>query len=137
MSVRLNKLLAQRGLGARRKCDELVRSGVVRVNGAVVLGPGTLVEPERDRVLVQGRPLPPSQAWAYYALHKPVGVISTLHDPEGRRTLRDLMPPGARLFPVGHRDSNAHPIARRPARVQHEFRIADWSRRAWLGRRAG
>ena len=106
MSVRLNKLLAQRGLGARRKCDALIQSGAVRVNGKAVLEPGTMVEPDRDRVEVRGRPLPAGEALAYYVLHKPVGVISTLSDPEGRRTLRDFMPPGPHVFPVGRLDAD-------------------------------
>jgi len=106
VSVRLNKLLAQRGLGARRKCDALIQSGVVRVNGATVLEPGLAVEPGRDRIEVRGRPLPPQDAPVYYVLHKPVGVISTLSDPEGRRTLRDFQPPGPRLFPVGRLDAD-------------------------------
>ena len=106
MSIRLNKLLAQRGLGARRKCDALVQSGAVRVNGAVVREPGTAVEPERDRIEVNGRPLPPSDSPSYYVLHKPVGVISTLSDPEGRRTLREFLPPGRRVFPVGRLDAD-------------------------------
>ena len=106
MSIRLNKLLAQRGLGARRKCDALIQSGVVRVNGKVVVEPGLGVEPERDRVEVRGRPLPSAGAPAYFVLHKPVGVISTLSDPEGRRTLRDFQPPGARVFPVGRLDAD-------------------------------
>jgi 23S rRNA pseudouridine2605 synthase len=106
VSIRLNKLLAQRGLGARRKCDALVQSGAVRVNGAVVREPGTAVEPERDRIEVNGRPLPPRDSPSYYVLHKPVGVISTLSDPEGRRTLRDFLPPGRRVFPVGRLDAD-------------------------------
>ena len=106
MSLRLNKLLAQRGVGARRKCDALIQQGRVRGNGRVVLEPGTRVEPDRDRVEVSGRPLPPPAALRYYALHKPVGVISTLDDPEGRRTIRDLLPPGSRLFPVGRLDAD-------------------------------
>ena len=106
MSIRLNKLLAQAGLGARRKCDTLVQSGAVRVNGAVVLEPGLAVEPERDRIEVHGRPLPPRDRPAYFVLHKPVGVISTMSDPEGRRTLRDFQPPGARVFPVGRLDAD-------------------------------
>ena len=106
MSIRLNKLLAERGLGARRKCDELISSGVVRVNGEVVTELGTRVEPERDRVEVRGRPLPQAQRPIVYMLHKPVGVISTLSDPEGRRTLQEFMPPGARLFPVGRLDAD-------------------------------
>ena len=106
MTIRLNKLLARRGLGARRKCDALIQSGVVRVNGEVVTEPGTQVEPGRDRVEVRGRPLPPPSATVYYVLHKPVGVITTLDDPEGRRTIRELMPPGPRLFPVGRLDAD-------------------------------
>lgn len=106
MSIRLNKLLAQRGVGARRKCDTLIQSGAVRVNGIVEKEPGTQVEPERDRIEVDGRPIPGVSRLAYYVLHKPVGVISTLDDPEGRRTLREFMPAGARLFPVGRLDAD-------------------------------
>jgi pseudouridine synthase len=65
-----------------------------------------MVEPDRDRVEVRGRPLPGRTALAYYVLHKPVGVISTLSDPEGRRTLREFMPPGAHVFPVGRLDAD-------------------------------
>jgi len=106
LSIRLNKLLARRGIGARRKCDALIQSGVVRVNDQVVSEPGTQVEPERDRILVRGRPLPAVAELSYYALHKPVGVITTLEDPEGRRTVRELMPPGPRMFPVGRLDAD-------------------------------
>jgi 23S rRNA pseudouridine2605 synthase len=106
VSIRLNKLLAQRGLGARRKCDDLIRSGVVRVGGEVVTEPGTQVEPERDRVTVSGRPLAVAAAPRYFVLNKPVGVITTLDDPEGRRTVRELLPPGSRLFPVGRLDAD-------------------------------
>jgi 23S rRNA pseudouridine2605 synthase len=106
LSVRLNKLLAERGLGARRKCDALIQSGAVSVNGSVVTELGTQVEPERDRVMVRGRPLPPRAPLRYFALNKPVGVITTLEDPEGRRTIRDLLPPGPRLFPIGRLDAD-------------------------------
>ena len=78
MSVRLNKLLAQRGIGARRKCDALIEAGAVRVNGEVVREPGTRVEPERDRVEVEGRRLPQAPELRYFALNKPVGVIWTI-----------------------------------------------------------
>jgi len=106
VSIRLNKLLARRGVGARRKCDQLIQQGVVRVNGRVVREPGEQVEPERDRITVDGRPLAAAAAPRYYVLNKPVGVITTLEDPEGRRTIRDLMPPGPRLFPVGRLDAD-------------------------------
>ncbi len=106
MSVRLNKLLAQRGVGARRKCDELIKSGAVRVNGSVVLEPGTQIEPERDRITVRNQPLAGAAALRHFVLNKPVGVITTLDDPEGRRTIREFMPPGPRLFPVGRLDAD-------------------------------
>jgi 23S rRNA pseudouridine2605 synthase len=106
LSIRLNKLLAERGIGARRKCDALIQSGSVRVNGSVVKEPGMRVEPERDRVSVEGRPLPEAAPLRYYALNKPVGVITTLDDPEHRRTIRELLPPGPRLFPVGRLDAD-------------------------------
>jgi 23S rRNA pseudouridine2605 synthase len=106
LSIRLNKLLARRGVGARRKCDVLIQQGRVRVNGHVVREPGTMVEPERDRIEVAGHALPPPAEHRYYVLNKPVGVISTLDDPEGRRTIRDLLPPGPRLFPVGRLDAD-------------------------------
>ncbi|HET7224874.1 MAG TPA: pseudouridine synthase, partial [Candidatus Eisenbacteria bacterium] len=106
MSVRLNKLLAQRGIGARRKCDTLIQRGFVRVNGAVVTEPGTQVEPGRDAITVEGRPLPRAAEQRYFVLNKPVGVITTLNDPEGRRTVREFLPPGARFYPVGRLDAD-------------------------------
>ncbi len=104
--LRLNKLLARRGLGSRRACDALIESGVVRVNGVIVREPGTLVEPDRDRVEVQGRLLPGAATPRYFVLNKPVGVITTLSDPQGRRTIREFLPPGPRVFPVGRLDAD-------------------------------
>jgi 23S rRNA pseudouridine2605 synthase len=106
LSVRLNKFLAQRGVGARRKCDALVQQGAVRVNGRLVQEPGFQVEPERDTVTVEGKPLAAAPAPRYFVLNKPVGIITTLEDPEGRRTVREFLPPGPRLFPVGRLDAD-------------------------------
>ena len=78
----------------------------MRVNGQIVREPGTRVEPERDRIEVAGRAIPPPAPRRYYALNKPVGVITTLEDPEGRRTVREFLPPGSRLFPVGRLDAD-------------------------------
>lgn len=105
-TIRLNKLLATRGIGARRKCDLLIESGVVRVNGEVVTAPGARVVEGRDRITVSGRPLPELSAHRYLMLHKPVGVITTLHDPEGRRNIADLIPREGRLYPVGRLDAD-------------------------------
>jgi 23S rRNA pseudouridine2605 synthase len=103
--IRLNKLLAERGLAARRKCDLLIEEGRVRVDGQVVTELGTRVDPVTQRITVSGRPLPDATAFAYYAFHKPLAVVTTLSDPRGRRTVRDfLQPTGPRLFPVGRLD---------------------------------
>ena len=104
--IRLNKLLASRGLGSRRACDALIEAGSVRVNGTVVREPGTRVEPGRDRVAVHGRAIPGPSALRHYVLHKPAGVLTTLDDPQGRPTLRALFPRGARLFPLGRLDAD-------------------------------
>lgn len=79
---------------------------MVQVNGSVVKEPGRRVEPDRDRVVVRGRPLPGRSALRYVVVHKPVGMITTLRDPEGRPTVRELLPPGPRLFPVGRLDAD-------------------------------
>jgi pseudouridine synthase len=104
----LNKLLAERGVAARRKCDTLIFGGFVQVDGEVVREPGARVDPESQTVTVRGRRLPKSTAHVYYALHKPVGVLSTMADPGGRPTVRSLLPKGGpRLFPVGRLDGDS------------------------------
>ncbi len=101
---RLQKVLARAGVASRRRAEELIRAGRVTVNGRVVTELGARVDPERDVVRVDGRPVrrePPT----YILLHKPVGVVSTTRDPQGRRTVLDLLPDlGVRLYPVGRLD---------------------------------
>lgn len=105
MKTRLNKLLADRGVAARRKCDTLIQEGRVRVDGEVVRDPWLRVDGARQRVTVAGRPLPAPARLVYLAFHKPVGVLTTLSDPRGRRSVRDFLPPaGPRLYPVGRLD---------------------------------
>ena len=106
MAVRLNKYLADRGVAARRKCDELIAEGRVSVNGRVVSEAGSKVEEDRDRVTVDGRAVGGKERTVYFVLNKPVGVITTLDDPEGRRTIRELLPRGARVYPVGRLDAD-------------------------------
>lgn len=111
--VRLNKALADAGLCSRRKADELIFSGAVRVNGHPADSPGLRVRPGRDTVEVEGRAVAlrgaegerPEPCWLM--LHKPVGVVATVRDPEGRRTVLDLVPVPwrqRRLYPVGRLD---------------------------------
>jgi 23S rRNA pseudouridine2605 synthase len=101
--VRLNKYLAQCGVSSRRTADELIAAGSVHVNGRVVRTLGTLVD-VGDRVEVDGAAVAPPAERRYLLLNKPLGVVSTMRDPEQRSTVADFIPSGARLFPVGRLD---------------------------------
>jgi 23S rRNA pseudouridine2605 synthase len=89
-AVRLNRYLAQSGLGARRKCDELIRGGHVYINGIKVTDLATRVLPS-DVVAYRGRTLEPIHRLEYIAYHKPASVMVTRQDPEGRPTVYDAM----------------------------------------------
>src|SRR3954453_17736857 len=89
--IRLQKLLAQSGVASRRKCEELMLAGLVEVDGEVVTRLGTRVDPAKAVVRVEGRRLPPVSAQVYLVLNKPRGVVSTMSDPQGRRTLSDFV----------------------------------------------
>jgi len=102
--VRLQKYIAQAGVASRRAAEELIVRGKVRVNGTVVRELGTLVE-QSDRVEVNGARVRPNAAQTYLMLHKPVNVVTTMRDPQGRRTVAHLVPKGtARVVPVGRLD---------------------------------
>ena len=105
--MRLNKLLAERAGIARRKCDAAILGGEVTVDGAVVVTPGLDVDPAASTVALRGRPLESKAPGAIHLLfHKPLGVLVTWSDPQGRRTVRDYVPPGMpRLFAVGRLDA--------------------------------
>ena len=101
--VRLNAYLARAGVASRRKADELIKQRRVTVNGE----PGqlnTFVEPH-DRVELDGRPLEP-QPYTYILLHKPPGTVTTARDPQGRRTVLDLVDHPTRVVPVGRLDAD-------------------------------
>jgi 23S rRNA pseudouridine2605 synthase len=104
--MRLNRFLASCGLGSRRSSEALITAGRVRVNGEPVTSPATFVTPGRDEVTVDGAPVSPPERHTYYLLHKPEGVVSTAHDPEGRPTVMSLVPPTPRVFPIGRLDQN-------------------------------
>ncbi|RYU11639.1 pseudouridine synthase [Nocardioides iriomotensis] len=105
--IRLQKLLAQSGVASRRKCEELMLDGLVEVDGEVVTRLGTKVDPRTAVIRVDGRRLPPVSAHVYLVLNKPRGVVSTMSDPEGRRTLADLVADRPeRLFHVGRLDTD-------------------------------
>lgn len=101
---RLQKYLARCGVASRRASEQIITSGRVRVNGQPADQLGASVDPDRDRVEVDGRAVRPPATLSYVALHKPIGVVSTANDPRGRRTVLDLVPGDARLFSVGRLD---------------------------------
>src|ERR1700731_2213774 len=105
MQERLQKIIARAGIASRRHAEDLIRSGQVRVNGVVVTELGAKADPERDRVEAAGRVAQVSDTHVYLLMNKPPEVVSTLADPEGRRTLRNfLVGVTERVFPVGRLD---------------------------------
>ena len=101
---RLQKILAAAGVASRRKSEQFILDGRVRVNGKVVTELGAKADPRRDRVEVDGRAIA-GEAPVTVVLNKPRGVVSTASDPEGRETVIDLVRKvRARLFPVGRLD---------------------------------
>lgn len=103
---RLQRVLADAGVGSRRHCEALIEEGAVTVNGEVVDALPAWVDPMQDRIAVHGRPVRGRERPVYIMLYKPKGVVSTNSDPEGRRRAIDLVqhPSGVRLYPVGRLD---------------------------------
>jgi 23S rRNA pseudouridine2605 synthase len=103
--VRLQKVLAQAGLGSRRACEELIERRRVKVNGEVA-ALGRRVDPDVDVVEVDGAQIGVRPGLVHYLLNKPPGVITTADDPQGRPTVLDLVPSEPRVFPVGRLDAD-------------------------------
>jgi len=102
MEERLQKIIARAGLASRRRAEEMITSGIVTVNGRVVTELGTKADPSRDHIKVAGKLLRPEAKLVYLILHKPPEVVSTMSDPEGRPSLRDLLHGiSERVFAVG------------------------------------
>lgn len=105
--VRLQRFLAACGLGSRRHCEEFILAGRVSVDGKPVTELGTKVDPQTQKIALDGETLRMERK-KYYALNKPPGVLSTNRDPEGRPRVIDLFPPGGpRLFTVGRLDEDS------------------------------
>ena len=102
-SERLQKVLARAGVGSRRACEQLIEEGRVEVDGKVVTELGTRVDVATQKIRVDGE-LQSSHHPIYYMVNKPVGVVSTNRDPEGRMRVIDLIHSDIRLFPVGRLD---------------------------------
>lgn len=102
---RLQKVMAKAGVSSRRHAEKLILEGKVQVNGAVVRTLGTKVDPAQDHIKVAGRRIQIEPRKIYLLLNKPKGHITSVHDPQGRPTVMDLIPEvGARVYPVGRLD---------------------------------
>jgi 23S rRNA pseudouridine2605 synthase len=108
MEERLQKIIARAGVASRRRAEQLIVSGQVTVNGRVVTELGTRADAERDHIKVSGKLLQGAEEHVYIALHKPAEVVATLSDPEGRRSIGDLLGGvPARVYPVGRLEYHA------------------------------
>jgi pseudouridine synthase len=112
--VRLQKVLAHAGVASRRAAEEMISAGRVAVNGTVVTQLGTRVQPGRDTVTLDNErvdvPATEREAAAthvVYLLNKPLGVVSTADDPQGRATVIGMVPPEPRVYPVGRLDADS------------------------------
>ena len=105
--VRLQKVLADAGIASRRACEDLIAAGRVTVDGEKVTWFGARVDPQTAVIHVDGKRIPTHTELRYYALNKPKGVVSTMSDPRGRKTLADYVGDAPeRLFHVGRLDTD-------------------------------
>ena len=107
MLERLQKVLAKAGVASRRKAEELIRQGKVRVDGRIITEMGTKVDPETQNIECEGVALVSREEKVYILLHKPTGYLSTVDDPKGRPIVTDLLKNiKERVYPVGRLDLN-------------------------------
>lgn len=102
--LRLQKYLAMCGLGSRRKMEEEIANGFVKVNGCVVTTMGSQVDPDKDLVEYKGKPVKPEEEKIYILMNKPVGTVTTVRDEKQRKTVLDLIQVPQRVYPVGRLD---------------------------------
>lgn len=103
MSMRIHKFMSHAGVTSRRHAEAMVGEGRVMVNG-VKATIGQVIDETKDTVLVDGKPISLDQNRVYYLVNKPRLYISTVSDPEGRKTVMSLVPKGSHMFPVGRLD---------------------------------
>lgn len=105
--IRLQKYLALCGVASRRASEELIKNGQVQVNGKVVIEMGTVIDPSKDHISVDGKSVKPEKNKVYIMLNKPVGVVTSLKDEKGRTVVTDLIEGvDERIYPVGRLDSD-------------------------------
>ena len=107
MKERLQKILSARGVASRRKAEEMIQNGQVAVNGTIA-HLGDTADPDTDRILINGQPLPEQEQYIYLLLNKPRGYVTTLSDEKGRPNAAQLVADcGKRVYPVGRLDMDS------------------------------
>lgn len=107
MTERIQKIIASRGITSRRKAEDMIAQGRVTCNGRVCLL-GESADPDKDTILLDGKPLPSGGAYTYIMLNKPRGYVTTLSDERGRRNAAQLVADcGQRVYPVGRLDMDS------------------------------
>lgn len=104
MEERLQKFMARCGVASRRKCEELILDGKVKVNGTIITELGFKINPEKDMVYYMGNLIKPEEVKRYIMLNKPVGVVTTVKDEKNRRTILDIVKVDERIYPIGRLD---------------------------------
>ena len=105
--MRLNKFMATCGVASRRHCDEIIEQGRVKINAVITKKLGVQVNPDTDIVTVDDKPLRIKGPFIYIMMNKPVGYITSVKDPQGRKTVMDLLPKtDKRIYPIGRLDYN-------------------------------
>lgn len=104
--MRLQKFLATCGVASRRKSEELIKSGIIKVNGTIITQMGYKVDPEKDKITIRNKEVKIQKKNIYVLLNKPIGYITTMSDELGRKKVIDLIELPDRLFPVGRLDFN-------------------------------
>ncbi len=153
MQERLQKVLARAGIASRRKAEELIREGRVKVDGKVVTEMGTRVDPENQAIECNGMHVSAQEKKVYILLHKPSGFLSTVHDPQGRPIVTDLLKNiKERVYPVGRLDldtegalllTNDGELAQKILHPSHEVnktyvaKVKGWPGKNKLGALAG
>lgn len=107
MKQRLQKILSDRGVASRRRAEELIRGGLVAVNGQIASLGGS-ADPDTDEITLAGKPIPAARGYIYLMLNKPRGYVTTLSDEKGRPTAASLVADcGQRVYPIGRLDMDS------------------------------
>jgi len=104
MEERLQKYMASCGIASRRKCEELILKGLVKVNGDIITELGFKVDPEKDKILYNNKEIKKEEDKIYILLNKPEGYITSVKDERGRKTILDIVKVKERIYPIGRLD---------------------------------